>query len=185
MSIALLSLLTWALLPVSLQGVLLERTIFLPGKITSEYVLHYSEAAPVTHWSYGILKGVFGAPVEEPATAVGHEYYLAETNANANLLADGFAAFDLFGVVAAVLILGLLMYLVRAATVGRDMTFTIPAFTMTALYLTNVSVLTQATNGGLLFLIVMLAVSPAMVRRRKRPEEPAHEPETEQSLVPS
>lgn len=162
-------LVTWALLPVSAQGLLLERTIFLPGKITAEYVLHYSESAPVTHWSYGILKGVFGAPVEEPARAIGQEYYLAETNANANPLADGFAAFDLFGVVVAVLFLGVLMYLVRAASLGREATFTIPAFTMTALYLTNVSVLTQATNGGLLFLILILAISPAAALRRTEP----------------
>lgn len=158
-----------------LSSLFTRRTVLVPGLMTGFYFEHYSQVGPVgfgMHFSHdpSIL-----TPPNEIAAVYFHD---PETNANANLWAEGFAELGLPGMLAFTLFTAFLMWLYDSLAAKRDVVLAALLAAMPAVAVSNTSPTTVLVTWGGLMAGVLLYISP-------RPEPaPAFNLEAEQQDQP-
>ena len=134
-----------------------RRTLVVPGLMTGIYFEHYSQVGPVGlgfHFSHD-------PSVLTPANEIGAVYYHnAETNANANLWAEGFAELGLLGMFAFTLFTAALIWLYDSLAAKRDVVLAVMLAAMPAVVVSNTSPTTVLLSWGGLAAGILLYLSP-------------------------
>lgn len=144
-----------------LMGLLQQRTLGMPGMLSGQYVEFYS-THPKAHLGYGLLKGIVGHPYFlQPAETIGDHYAgLSGIFANANLWADAYANFGLPAVLVASLLLGLVLWVMDHAALGKNPLLAGLIVAMPAITLSNTSLLTGLFTQGVGLSLLLIALLP-------------------------
>lgn len=149
-----------------IASMLFMRTICMGGMLTAEYYSFF-ERNPKTYYSHINMINKF---VDTPygnmpiGNVIGYEFNGdSELNSNANFWAsDGIAALGLPGIVFISLICCIVFWVLDSAAQKHDIRFAILSVTVICLALLNMSLFTTILTGGLLLLIVLLFLFPAI-----------------------
>lgn len=146
------------------------------GFLTSQY-FNVFETWPKGYFADSFGRFFFAPSYSIPiAQVVGESFStLPGNHANANLWADGYGNFGIFGVVFATAELVLFLWLADAITRGQSLYITAPIMLSATFALSNTSVHTMLTSNGGLLLLLLLAVLPYAARTtaHRRVPEPA------------
>lgn len=151
-------------------GVFLYRMFALPGIITAEYYDYFSGAPKVIG-----RDGLFGAVSASPydltiPREIGLRYFgSADTNANANMWADGFANFGVIGFIVVVVALVPVLWLIDLRVRPTEAGAVAASSAFLCVNLANGSVLTAMLTGGLLPFAVVMAVTRGSLVARPMP----------------
>lgn len=168
--IVLLSVAMWAMdwLTSSLDytSLLVRRFLITPGLLTAAYVAVFSEIDKV-HLSHSFLSSFSSYPyAEEPPLLVGAQFFGdPTTNANANLLADGFANFGFPGMLLECLVLVVLLWAVDDACQGIPVQLSALVFVMPTLALADSGIFTTMLTHGLVAAILACTLLPRTTGR--------------------
>jgi hypothetical protein len=155
-------------------SLVVRRFLVTPGLLTAGYVQVFDdiEKARLAH---SIFSSFLHYPyAEEPPPLIGGAFFgNPDTNANANLLADGYANFGYLGMVAACLVLVLLLWTIDDAAEGLPVGFVCLAFLMPALALADSGILTTMLTHGFLATVLLCALAPRTGWPRRDSPEPS------------
>jgi hypothetical protein len=142
---------------------LATRTLATPAEIGWFYYDYFSVHQPY-RLSHSFLRSFEARPyIEEPADLIGPLYFAPDKpSANANLWADAFANFRLWGVILFTFALALALLVVDGLGRDRDLRVAGGMLAMVGLSLTNSGFFTVVLTLGLAFGSVLLALMPAM-----------------------
>ncbi|MEM7153457.1 MAG: hypothetical protein AAF799_11485 [Myxococcota bacterium] len=151
------------------SGVLVRRTFMVPGQLTGLYVDYY--AVHDKAWlGHSVLGGIVPhASGLAPPKVVGGQYFVAVTNANANVWADGYANFGELGMVLATGLLAAVLRLYDYAAAGLSPRLATALFAVPAVTLTNSALLTSLLTHGVLLVMVVVALLPRVDNRSGMP----------------
>jgi hypothetical protein len=142
-------------------SLIVRRFLVTPGLLTAGYVQVFDdiEKARLAH---SIFSSFLHYPyAEEPPPLIGGAFFgNPDTNANANLLADGYANFGYLGMVAACLVLVVLLWTIDDAAEGLPLGFVCLSFLMPALALADSGILTTMLTHGFLATVLLCALAP-------------------------
>jgi hypothetical protein len=142
------------------SSVFTRRTVLVPGLLTGFYFEHFSQTGPVgigLHFSHD-------PAVLTPPNEIGFVYFHhADTNANANLWAEGFAELGLPGMFAFTLFTAFLIWLYDSLAAKRDLVMALLLAAMPALSVSNTSPTTTLVTWGGLVAGLLLFFSPSPV----------------------
>jgi hypothetical protein len=147
--------------PGELTSLIVRRIFVTPGLLTAGYVRVFDDIDKA-RLAHSIFSRFLDYPyLVEPPRLVGRAFFgNPDTNANANLLADGFANFGHPEMLAACLVFVLLLWAVDDAAEGLPLGFACPAVMMPALALADSGILTTMLTHGFLATVVLLALAP-------------------------
>jgi hypothetical protein len=143
------------------------------GFLTSQY-FNVFETLPKGYFADSIGRFFFEPSYNVPiAQVVGESFSTLRGNhANANLWADGYGNFGVFGVVFATVELVVFLWIVDSVTRGQSLYVTAPIMLSAAFALSNTSVHSMLTsNGGLLLLLLLAALPYASVITARQPSK--------------
>jgi hypothetical protein len=142
---------------VYMSSLFTRRVLLVPGLFTGIYYEHYSQVGPVglgLHFSHD-------PSVLTPANEIGFVYYHnAQTNANANLWAEGYAELGLLGMFAFTLFTAALIWLYDSLAAKRDLVLAVMLAAMPAVVVSNTSPTTVLLSWGGLAAGILLYLSP-------------------------
>lgn len=157
-----------------ITSLLVRRGISTAGINTGAYVDLF-DGAPLYELRHSVLSAL-GPPVYDvpPAILVGQTYYTADTVANANFLADGFANFSWAGVLGAGLVVGLLLRTFDTVSADIPLAISAPALVFVLQAAANTAILTTIASHGAAVLVGLMALMPGSVAvtRRRRSADP-------------
>jgi hypothetical protein len=144
-----------------LCSIIVERLTGLPGLLTTFYFSFFSHH-PKMLLSHSLLRGFLANPYSsDPPTVIGAVYFPSwGTHANANVWADGFANFGIWGVFIFTAILGVLFWLYDSITVDTDLRLAALMLAMPAVSLTNAGLFTCLLTHGVGFACVVMYFLP-------------------------
>jgi hypothetical protein len=147
-----------------LSGLIVERLTGLPGLLTGFYFRYFTHH-PKMMLSHSVLRGSFDNPYGAgPPTIIGSVYFPQwGAYANANLWADAFANFGIWGVFAFTLILGVVFWFYDSITLDLDLRLAALMLAMPSLSLANAGLLTCLLTHGLGFACVVMYYLPNRV----------------------
>jgi hypothetical protein len=133
-----------------LVGLILERLTGLPGLLTGFYFSFFS-VHPQMMLSHSIFRHFTQNPYSvEPPVLIGQVYFPGRsTYANANVWADAYANFGIWGVFAFTIVLGLIFWFYDSITVESDFRFAALVLAIPAISLANAGLLTCLLTHGL------------------------------------
>jgi len=142
---------------------LATRTLATPAEIGWFYYDYFSVHQPY-RLSHSFLRSFEAHPyIEEPADLIGPLYFAPDKpSANANLWADAFANFRVWGVILFTFAFGLALLVVDGLGRDRDLRVAGGMLAMVGLSLTNSGFFTVVLTLGLAFGSVLMALMPAM-----------------------
>jgi hypothetical protein len=153
---------------------LTRRTLMAPGLLTGFYFEHYSQVAPVglgVHFSHD-------ESVLTPPNEIGFTYFnSADTAANANLWAEGFAEAGLVGTFLFTVFAAFMIWIYDSIAAGSDPALAVLLAAMPAATLSNTAPTTVLITHGGLAAALLLYLSPL--------PKPAEAEEVEFEPVPS
>jgi len=138
-----------------------RRFLFTPGLFSSAYVAFFSEN-PKVHLGHSILSPWFDNPYFAAPPRVIGQWLIgsADTAANANLFADGFANFGWWGVAGAAVVLAVYLRLLDRAAHALPAAVSAIVVFMPTVALSNSAILTAMLSHGLVVAFGVLAVAP-------------------------
>lgn len=147
-----------------LSNLIVERLIGLPGLLTGFYFAFFTDH-PKMMLSHSILGMIFHNPYNSvPPLIIGNVYFPGRgTDANANVWADAFANFGLWGVFAFTALLGVVFWLYDSITLDIDLRLAALVLVMPAVSLANGGLLTCLFNHGLAFACLMMYYLPDQI----------------------
>jgi hypothetical protein len=127
-----------------------RRTIITPGLLTGYFYDFFSEN-PKALLAHSILKDVFHYPYHlDPSNLIGYLYEGdAETSANANIWADAYANFGMWGVLAFTLLLAFVLWTYDSLAKSREHLIGSLLLAVHSMTLSNSALLTSLFNHGL------------------------------------
>jgi hypothetical protein len=154
-------LLDWWNASNTLTSDFVRRVLVTPGIVLTGYIQVFHDI-PKAMLGYSVLRGIFPYPyAKEPPDLVGAQFFGDPfTHANASWLADGYANFGYFGMIAATVVLILLLWAVDDATRGLPPRFACLVFLMPALALAESAILTALLTHGFIAAIILCALAP-------------------------
>jgi oligosaccharide repeat unit polymerase len=131
-------------------SLLVRRFLITPGLLTAGYVFVFADI-PKAHLAHSFLKGFLHYPYSrEPPQLVGELFFgNPATNANANLLADGFANFGFAGMLLECLVLMVVLWFIDDACRGLPVAVAALAFVMPTLSLADSGLFTTLLTHGM------------------------------------
>ena len=131
-------------------SLLVRRFLITPGLLTAGYVFVFADI-PKAHLAHSFLRGVLDYPYSrEPPQLVGELFFgNAATNANANLLADGYANFGFTGMLLECLVLMVVLWFIDDACRGLPVGVAALAFVMPTLSLADSGLFTTLLTHGM------------------------------------
>ncbi|WP_214365440.1 hypothetical protein [Pseudonocardia sp. H11422] len=153
----------WVTSSIEWTSLLVRRFLITPGLLTAGYVAVFSDIEKA-HLAHSFLSPLFHYPHEvEPPLLVGAQFFGNEgTNANANLLADGFANFGYPGMVIACLALVVLLWVIDDAARGIPLAVSSLVFLMPTLALADSGVFTAMLTHGFLAAVLVCLCMPRL-----------------------
>lgn len=151
-----------------LSSLFTRRFIDVPGLLTGAWI-HVFSGMPKAHFAYGFLAPFLDYPYSvAPSYLVANMFFgNATLNANANMLADGYANFGWFGIAFEVAIFAGIVVLANSLSTRVPLRAAVMLLVMPAVAMSNASVLTSLlTHGVALALVVMAVLPPAIWTRR-------------------
>ncbi|PZE61529.1 hypothetical protein DEJ33_07190 [Curtobacterium sp. MCPF17_047] len=138
-----------------------RRFIVTPGLLTSVYADYFSEH-PVALWARSFTRFWVTSPYDTTPTKTIGQYMLpgSNVNANANLFADGYANLGAVGVVVIAAVLAAWLRVLDRWSRGLPVPVVGVLFVMSAVTLSNTSILTAMLSHGLLVATLLVAVMP-------------------------
>jgi hypothetical protein len=151
----------WLTSSLEYTSLLVRRFLITPGLLTAGYVAVFSDIDKV-FLSHSFLSPFSEYPyAQEPPLLVGAEFFGdASTNANANLLADGYANFGFPGMLLECLVLVLLLWAIDDACRGISVRISSLVFVMPTLALADSGIFTTMLTHGLVAAIVVCMLMP-------------------------
>jgi len=148
--VALSSALDWLMGGFAMSSLVVRRGIITPGLLTYYYFDYFSHH-PKALLGHSILGGLFGSPdTIAPPFLIAQEYFHhVGASANANIWADGFANFGLFGMCAASFLLAAFCWLYDSASQDLDRRVSTALLAVPAIALSNSALLTAFLSHGL------------------------------------
>lgn len=145
-----------------------RRIAAVPGMLTGYYMDFFSE-----HPHVYLSDSVFRSFVDYPyftsvSQTIGHTYFTAATNANANLWAHGFANFGWPGIIGMTVGLALVAWVVDGIAQHRDRRLASVLFAVPAFALTNSGLPTSLLTHGIGFAVLLLLMMPRSEGTRAR-----------------
>ena len=152
-----------------------RRVLFVPAHLTSYYWEYYS-GHPYAFFSNGIVARLFGTGgILTPSETIGLAYFgTADSNANANLWASGFADMGFPGMLLVTIAAGCIFRVVDSLTQPR--TFLTASLIMSAVAIVwaEGALQTSLLSGGVFPILIMFYVySSAVAPRRPASHRPA------------
>lgn len=150
-------------------SIFVRRMIITPGLLTGYYFDFFSNH-PRLLLAHSIFKGLFTYPYSlSPPNLIGSFYWGdAGTAANANLWADAYANFGLWGMFFFTLMLGLVLLVFDSLSVGRNPLVTSLLLGVPAITLANTALLTSLFNHGIGLATLFVFLMP----REQESEQP-------------
>lgn len=141
-----------------------RRLIITPGLLTGYYLQFFSEH-PNTLLAHSIFKGIFPYPYPlNPPNLIGYIYWgNPNTSANANVWADAYANFGIWGVFGFTVLLGLVLWIFDSLASGKNIFVTTLVLSMPSLALVDGALLTALLNHGLGFAILLIYLLPKKI----------------------
>lgn len=140
------------------SSVITRRTLLVPGLLTGFYFEHYSRVSPVGigfHLSHD--EAFFG-----PAREIGFVYMgSADTNANANAWAEGFAEFGVPGMLGYTILVAFMIWIYDSISARRDLALAVLLAAMPAIMLSNTAPTTVLISHGGLAAALVLYFAPS------------------------
>lgn len=132
------------------------------GFLSATYIEFFSDL-PLVFYADSFMSSFFESPLPEPISklAGGYVSTVADNNANASFLADGYANMGLAGMFFASAQCIFLMWLFDMAAVGKNRLIASALAVSPALVLANTSVHTSLSSNGIFLLIVLIWMLPA------------------------
>lgn len=144
-------------LSIMIPVLVINRTLFLPAQISFQYYKYFSNNG-FTLLSHSIFSKFFSTPVYNihPIKLIGTVYYSGNW-ANTGYLGDAYMNFGIFGMLFFSFILGVILKIIDSVSNSYDKKLISSAFIVIfMIVLTNIALLTNLLNGGLLFYILVL-----------------------------
>lgn len=176
--VVLLTLATWGLDrlfdTLEFTSLLVRRFLITPGLLTGAYVWLFADIEKA-HLSHSFLSPFFQYPYSrEPPQLIGELFFgNAGTNANANLLADGFANFGFLGMLLECLVLMVVLWIIDDACRGLPVRAAALVFVMPTLSLADSGLFTTLLTHGMGAATVACLLMP---RTGWQPEPDARRP---------
>jgi oligosaccharide repeat unit polymerase len=138
-----------------------RRMIITPGLLTGFYIHFFSEH-PKAHLAHSIFEGILPYPYPlQPANLIGSVYWgNPSTSANANIWADAYANFGLWGVFGFTILLGILLWSFDSLAFGKNPIVTTLLLSMPSFALVDAALLTTLLHHGLGFAILIIYFLP-------------------------
>jgi hypothetical protein len=154
-------------------SLLVRRFLITPGLLTAGYVYVFADI-PKAEFAHSFLRSFLDYPYSrEPPQLVGEVFFGdASTNANANLLADGFANVGFPGMLLECLVLMVVLWFIDDACRGLRVGVAAMVFVMPTLSLVDSGLFTTLLTHGLGAAILICLLAP----RSEPPTEPATRP---------
>jgi len=161
-----------------------RRLVFLPGQLTGLYFDFFSN----NHYallSQSILRGFVGTIYSLPLpNLIGAAYFGSDKmHANGNIWADGYANFGYFGMLAATLILGAVLWLVDSIGEHRNTLLIVLTLGVPAFEFSNSAALTVIANHGVGILVLLLFLTPRDLLVNEHQPMDLHEAQPLQSAI--
>jgi hypothetical protein len=154
------------------------RRLMLTAGVNTNYYFEFFWDRPKAQLGHGLLAGVVDYPYPTvPAKLIGILFYGSDkTNANANLWADAFSNFGIWGVLGFTVLLALLLLVIDATAVNLPRALAMIVLAMPALSLSNSALLTTLLTHGVLLAVVLLYLMPVEKQPigMPRPRKPGH-----------
>ncbi|MCH9684896.1 MAG: hypothetical protein K0V04_25900 [Deltaproteobacteria bacterium] len=150
-------------------GVLVRRTVVVPGQLMGLYVDYYAQHEHA--WlGHSVLEGLVPhASAVAPPRLVGGQYFASVASANASVWADGYANFGGLGMAAATGLLAAVLWAYDRAAVGLPGALAAALFALPAFNLANSALLTSLLTHGVLLVIGVAALLPRVDRAGGQP----------------
>jgi len=153
-----------------------RRFLFTPGLLSSAYVSFFSDN-PQAHLGHSVLRQFVDYPYTLSPPRVIGEWLIgsADTAANANVFADGFANFGWAGLVGAGIVLAIYLRFLDRAAFGLPAAVAGLVVLMPTIALSNSAVLTAMLSHGLVVALIVVAIAPRTgwgLRRKSRSNSP-------------
>lgn len=138
-----------------------RRFIVTPGLLTSVYADYFSDH-PVALWATSFTRLWVTSPYDTTPTKTIGQYMLpgSQVNANANLFADGYANLGAVGLFVIAAVLAVWLRCLDRWSVGIPVPVVGVLVVMSAVTLSNTSILTSMLSHGLLVATLLIAVMP-------------------------
>lgn len=138
------------------------RRLMLTAGVNTNYYFEFFWDRPKAQLGHGLLAGFVDYPYPTvPAKLMGIVFYGSDkTNANANLWADAFSNFGIWGVLGFTVLLALLLLVIDATAVDLPRALAMIVLAMPALSLSNSALLTTLLTHGVLLAVVLLYLMP-------------------------
>jgi hypothetical protein len=165
LSVTVLAVTMWVtdrfLSSIEFTSLLVRRFLITPGLLTAGYVAVFHDIDKV-YLSHSFLKPFLVYPyAQEPPLLVGELFFHnPETNANANLLADGYANFGFPGMLIECLVLVVLLWAVDDGCRGLPIGICATVFVMPVLALADSGIFTTMLTHGFVAAIVACLLMP-------------------------
>lgn len=150
-----------------------RRIIITPGLLTGVYYQFFS-VHPKALLAHSIFKGIISYPYSEtPPHIIGYIFWgNINTSANANVWADAYANYGMWGIFGFTVLLGLLLWTFDCFSAGRDQLVTTMVLALPSLTLVDGALFTALGNHGLGFamlLVYFLPVSTTQLSQHQGP----------------
>lgn len=138
-----------------------SRLLLIPGLLSSAWISAF-DGAPKAVWGHSFLSGVVDYPYSLPPAFIVGERLTgnAAVQANVNLIGDGFANFDYFGILAEGAILGFVLLVMNVVSEGIDERVRVGAVLMVAVSVANSAANQIVLSSGALVAIIAFLLYP-------------------------